>query len=123
MDIFVVTTVHKSLFAGISGAKQQNWEEKPRDAKAPPAGLRMNTKFAKASLPKDPTSLWDEDENEYEKEEVATHLRGGDHLTGHFTMANLRSDEDNWHFWMSTSLSLPSFFIFALLLLGACVGD
>lgn len=56
---------------------------------------RKKSKIAKASLSKIPTPQ--REESEEEEEEVATHLGGnlGDPLTGHFSMANLSSDEDN----------------------------
>lgn len=54
----------------------------------------MNTKSAKASLPKEPTPPRDEEESEDKKVAVTTRLRG-DPLTSHFTMDNLSSNEGN----------------------------
>lgn len=67
--------------------------EKPKDAKAPPTRQKIKTKTVKTSLPKVPTPPREEESEE--EEAVATHLGGGDLLTGHFIMTNLSLDEDN----------------------------
>lgn len=77
------------MFAGTSEVKGQNKNDKPKDVSARLSGVEMKTKYAKATTAKEPPLRREEEED------VATHLGGGETLTGHFTMSNLSSDEDN----------------------------
>lgn len=79
------------MFAWTSGTKQ----EKLKDAKAPPAGKKIKTKDTMTSIRWVPIQP-EEEETEEEKAEVATHLRGGDPLIGHFTTTNLNSEDEDW---------------------------
>lgn len=92
LNISNALIVHESGFAWTLGTKQQ----RSKDAKATPAGQKIQTNATKASIQRVPIYPLEE-ETEEEEEEVATQLQRGDPLIGHFTTVNLSSEEEDWN--------------------------
>lgn len=80
---------HDSMFVGLWGTKQQ----KKKQAQAPLAAQKLKTKVTMAKIQNVHTTPGDEECED--EDEVTTHLRGGDHLTEHFTKVNHNSDDDD----------------------------
>lgn len=116
INMFDVPTTKGYAFAGTSKVAEMKENEEHGDGRAPITMQNMKNKSTKTYTTGNPPPLSEEiEEEEEEEEDVATHLGGGEQLTGPLTMTDASLDKDNRKIKMSTSLSLPIFFPFFFL--------